>query len=99
MRIETIDLDHREKRELRFFNVQINIETSHFSFSINEHFSKRNYFFLLIFLLFVYYEIRSNHFQMLIEVLVIFLFQIQRIALIFVAKKVQWSIVVLRENV
>ncbi len=41
---------------------------------------------LPISLFFVYYEIRSNHFRKLIEVLVIYVFQIQHIVLIFVAK-------------
>jgi hypothetical protein len=43
-------------------------------------------YFLLIFEIFVNYEIQSNHSQMLFEVLVIYVFQIQYIVLIFVSK-------------
>ena len=54
--------------------------------------------FLPTFLIFVYYEIQSNHFQKLIEVLVIYAFQIRHIVLIFVSINTRKIIILLNEK-
>ncbi len=86
MYMELINLDERERENnllKKIWDLYIYMLESCLLKNLDKILKK---IFLPIFLFFDYYEIQSNHFQKLIEVLVIYVFQILHIVLIFVSR-------------